>query len=198
MACTAPDTNPEVPRPAEALLAEVVEQRPHDPDAYTEGLVVANGRLYESTGRYGESTLREVDPASGAVIRSVDLDASYFGEGIAVVDDRVIQLTWREHTALVSGLSDFAPIGTHSYEGEGWGLCDDGSRLVMSDGTDRLYFRDRSSFALLGSVLVADTNGPVDLLNELECVDGLVYANVYQTATIVRIRSNERSSYGRR
>ena len=107
-----------------------------------------DGRLYESTGLYGESTLREVDPLTGAVLRSVDLDPAHFGEGIAVVDDRVIQLTWREHTALVYDLADFARSITFTYETEGWGLCDDGERLVMSDGTDQLYFRDRSTFAL--------------------------------------------------
>ena len=100
--------------------------------------------------------------------------------------DRVIQLTWRR-TRVRYSLADFATVGSYSYETEGWGLCDNGSRLAMSDGTDRLYFRDRTIFALLGSVPVADTNGPVDMLNELECVDGEVYANVYQTATIVQI-----------
>ena len=187
VACAAPRVSPAVPRPAEALRVEVVGERPHDPAAFTEGLVLNGVQLYESTGEYGKSTLREVDPASGAVTRSIDLDDQYFGEGIAVVDDRIVQLTWKEQTALVYGLSDFAPLGSYSYQGEGWGLCDDGTRLVMSDGTDRLYFRDRSTFALLGSVPVADTNGPVDALNELECVGGDVFANVYQTATIVRI-----------
>ena len=187
VACGAPVPSPREIAPPERLRAEVVEQRPHDPDAYTEGLELIEGRLYESTGLYEDSTLREVEPQTGEVLRSVDLDDRYFGEGIAVVDDRVIQLTWRERTALVFGLDDFAPKGTYSYETEGWGLCDDGSRFVMSDGTDRLYFRDRSTFVELGSVQVADSDGPVQQLNELECVDGDVYANVHQTANIVRI-----------
>ena len=104
-----------------------------------------------------------------------------------MVDDRVIQLTYQEHTALVYRLSDFKQIATFSYDTEGWGLCDDGSRLVMSDGTNQLYFRNRSTFALLSKVSVTQDGVPRDQLNELECVDGQVYANVWQTDTIVRI-----------
>jgi glutaminyl-peptide cyclotransferase len=185
-ACAAPQ--PPTPfAPPETLTVEVVGERPHDPTAYTEGLVASEGLLYESTGLYEQSTLREVDAISGSIRRSLALDDRYFGEGIAVVDDTIIQLTWREHTALVYQLSDFAPIGTYSYETEGWGLCDDGERIAMSDGTSKLYFRNRSTFALLSSVTVASDRAAVDGLNELECVGGDVYANVYQTDTIVRI-----------
>jgi glutamine cyclotransferase len=131
--------------------------------------------------------LREVDPHTGAVLRSITIDSRYFGEGIAVVDDRLIQLTWQEHTALVYNLSDFRQVGTFTYDTEGWGLCDDGTRLVMSDGTSQLYFRNRSTFELLGKVTVTKEGAPLDRLNELECVDGEVYANVWLTDTIVRI-----------
>lgn len=148
---------------------------------------MAGGRLYEGTGLRGTSTLREIDARSGAVVRSISIPAQYFGEGIAVVDDRVIQLTWRENTALVYRLSDFKPVATFSYDTEGWGLCDDGARLVMSDGTNQLYFRNRSTFASQGQVSVTRNGVPIDRLNELECVDGQVYANVWQTDTIVRI-----------
>ena len=119
--------------------------------------------------------------------RSIDLEAKYFGEGIAVVDDRIIQLTYQEHTALVYRLSDFRQIATFNYDTEGWGLCDDGTRLVMSDGTNQLYFRNRSTFAVVGRVSVTNNGVPLDQLNELECVDGQIYANVWQTDTIVRI-----------
>ena len=183
-ACAAPRPTP---TGLEALTVDVVVERPHDPAAYTQGLVLDGEKLYEGTGLYGESTLREVDRVNGEIKRSVALDESLFGEGIAVVDDRIFQLTWQEHTALVYALPDLTPVRTFTYDTEGWGLCDDGSRLVMSDGTDRLYFRDRNSFELLGSVAVRDLNGPVTALNELECVDGQVYANVYQSDTIVRI-----------
>lgn len=155
--------------------------------SYTEGLVMADGRLYESSGLHEKSALYEVDAASGSHLRTSALDPRYFGEGIAVVGDRLIQLTWQEHTALVYQLSDFSSIGTFSYDTEGWGLCDDGTRLVMSDGSSTLYFRDRSTFELIGTVDVANAGTPQEDLNELECVGGSVYANVLQTATVVRI-----------
>jgi glutaminyl-peptide cyclotransferase len=174
-------------RGVERLKVEVISRRPHDRSSFTQGLELANGRLYEGSGLRGQSTLREVDPRTGAVSRSISIDSKYFGEGITVVEDRVIQLTWQEHTALVYRLSDFGQITTFTYDTEGWGLCDDGTRLIMSDGTSRLYLRDRSTFALNGTVSVTNDGAPVDQLNELECVDGQVYANVWQTDTIVRI-----------
>src|SRR6185503_10072951 len=125
---------------------------PHDPHAFTEGLAWRAGKLYESTGIYGESTLRRVDPATGAVEQSVALPESMFGEGIALVDERLVQLTWQSDRALVYGLSDFTQADTFTYQGEGWGLCFDGLQLVMSDGSSRLAFRDPSSFALRGGL----------------------------------------------
>jgi glutaminyl-peptide cyclotransferase len=172
---------------AERLRVDVIARRPHDRRSFTEGLVIAGGKLYEGSGLRGESTLREVDPRTGAVTREITLDDKYFGEGIAVVDDRIIQLTYQEHTALVYRLSDFRQLTTFTYDTEGWGLCDDGTRLVMSDGTNQLYFRNRSTFAVIGRVSVTNNGVPLDQLNELECVDGQVYANVWQTDTIVRI-----------
>ena len=183
-----PKSTPTVrPQTVERLQVEVLQRRPHDPSAFTQGLVLHERRLYEGTGEYGRSTLREVDPETGEVLRSIDLDDRYFGEGIAVADDRIIQLTWQEKTAFVYRLSDFRQLTTFEYDTEGWGLCDDGTRLVMSDGTDQLYFRDRETFALLGQVGVTNDGEPVDRLNELECVDGQVYANVWRTTEIVRI-----------
>lgn len=175
------------PSAVERLRVEVIGRRSHDRTAFTQGLVLAGDRLYESTGLYGQSTLREVDQHTGAVLRSTNLEPRYFGEGIAVVDDRLIQLTWHEHTALVYRLNDFGQTATFTYDTEGWGLCDDGTRLVMSDGSSLLQFRDRSTFELLGTVDVASDGAPVDRLNELECVGGDIYANVLQTETIVRI-----------
>jgi glutaminyl-peptide cyclotransferase len=169
------------------LRVEVIERRPHDRTSFTEGLVMAGGQLYEGTGLKGESLLRDIDARTGVVSRTVALASKYFGEGIAVVDDRIVQLTWQEHTAFVYRLSDLKQLSTFSYDTEGWGLCDDGTRLVMSDGTNQLYFRDRSTFAVKGKVSVTNKGTPVDQLNELECVDGQVYANVWQTDTIVRI-----------
>ena len=173
--------------PTERLEVEVVGRRPHDVTAYTQGLVLSGERLFESTGLFGESTLREVDPHTGEVLRQIELDERYFGEGLAAVDDRLIQLTWHEGTALTYRVDDLTPIGNFTYESEGWGLCDDGSRLVMSDGSSTLYFRDRQTFELQDTLAVLSGETPVDQLNELECVDDAVYANVYQTTDIVRI-----------
>ncbi len=178
------------PNQPERLKVKVLATRPHDPTAFTQGLLVHGGSLYESTGLYGSSSVREVDPISGAVKRKTDVPSQYFAEGLALVDDRLIQLTWKEQKALVYQLAGFAPAGELRYEGEGWGLCWDGKRLVMTDGSDKLTFRDPKTFVFLGEVTVtrADRMGEQVLnLNELECVDGLVYANVWQRDEILRI-----------
>ena len=169
-------------------LEPVVQARyPHDPSAFTQGLVFADGRFYESTGLYGESTLREVIPESGEVIRSLPLEARYFGEGLALADDRLIQLTWRSGVAFVWDADTFELLDTFRYETEGWGLCFDGADLWMSDGSAVLVRRDPDTFAVRGRVEVTDRGEPLGLLNELECVGDHVYANVWQTDTIVRI-----------
>jgi glutaminyl-peptide cyclotransferase len=185
-----PASPPAAARPAaapEELVVKVLSIRPHDPRAYTQGLLLHAGSLYESTGLYGRSSLREVNPETGEVKRQVSLPREYFGEGLALVDERLVQLTWQEQKALLYGLADFEPAGELRYDGEGWGLCWDGRRLVMTDGSDRLTFRDPRTFAVLGEVRVTRAGRPVDDLNELECVDGAVYANVWQTDSILRI-----------
>lgn len=175
------------PGAPEQLKVKVLSVRPHDPDAFTQGLVLHGGSFYESTGLNGKSSLREVDPQTGAVKRKVDVPQAYFAEGLALVGDRLIQLTWQEQKAFVYRLSDFKRDGELHYEGEGWGLCWDGARLVMSDGSDRLTFRDPKTFAVLGTLNVKLAGNPVYQLNELECFDGAVYANVWQTDNILRI-----------
>jgi glutamine cyclotransferase len=172
-------------------LEAVVQARyPHDPEAFTQGLVFADGRFYESTGLYGESSLREVIPESGEVLRSLPLDARYFGEGLALADDRLIQLTWRSGVAFVWDADTFEQLDTFRYETEGWGLCFDGEELWMSDGSATLVRRDPDTFAIRGRVDVTNRGEPVALLNELECVGEHVYANVWQTDTIVRIHKD--------
>jgi glutaminyl-peptide cyclotransferase len=177
------------PAPAapERLRVRVVATYPHDTGAYTQGLLWHDGTLYESTGQYGESTVRQVELATGRVLRQAELPRQYFGEGLALVGSRLVQLTWQEGVALIWGLADVAPRGEHRYTGEGWGLCYDGRRLVMSDGSARLTFRDPESFAVIGGVDVTLSGVPADRLNELECVEGAVYANVWRDQEIFRI-----------
>ena len=165
----------------------VVNEYPHDRNAFTQGLVYADGDLYEGTGRYGESTLRRVDLESGDVLRSYALEPHHFGEGIAVLGDRIYQLTWRTQTCFVYDRETFALLGTFGYPTEGWGLTTDGERLIMSDGTSKLVFRDPETFAEVGSVVVQDDDQPIPYLNELEYIDGEVWANVWRTDVIARI-----------
>lgn len=171
-------------------VPEVLETYPHDTGAFTQGLLLENGRFYESTGLYGESSLREVAPETGEVLREVELPPEYFAEGLALVGDRLIQITWREGEAFVYNLETFEQTDTLSYDGEGWGLCFDGEALMMSDGSSTLTRRDPDTFAVLGTTEVEMDGQPVTMLNELECVGGFVYANVWQTDTIVKIADN--------
>jgi len=171
----------------ERLTARVIRSFPHAEDAFTQGLLWHDGHLYESTGLHGHSSLREVDLETGEVLRRRDLERAIFAEGLALVGDRLIQITWQEERALTYRLSDFEPIREFAYEGEGWGLCFDGTHLVMSDGSDRLVFRDPDTFAVERTIRVRDRGRPVDQLNELECVDGVIWANIWQVDRIVRI-----------
>jgi glutaminyl-peptide cyclotransferase len=182
-----PATNPPSGPAVEHLKVKVLQTYRHDPGAFTQGLVWHGGLLYESTGLRGESTVREVQPETGKVLRSTPLAAKYFGEGLALVDDRLIQITWEEHTAFVYGRADFGVRNQLSYTGDGWGLTYDGKRLIMSDGSDRLTFRDPVTFAAVDGVNVSEDGVPVTDVNELEWVDGAIYANVWQTDRILRI-----------
>jgi len=151
--------------------------------------VYSGGRLFESTGIEGRSSVREVDLETGRVLRKTDLPPSFFGEGLARVGDHLVQITWQNGRALVYTVDGLAKTREHNYDGEGWGLCHDGARLVMSDGSDRLVFRDPESFGPLGAVRVTRQGAPVRKLNELECVGGDVYANVWETDSIVRVNA---------
>jgi glutamine cyclotransferase len=169
------------------LLPRVLAQWPHDPQAFTQGLIFDRGQFLESTGQYGPSELRRVELESGRVLARVPLAASLFGEGLALVGDRLIQLTWQEGRALVYDAASFAPIAEWRYPGEGWGLTYDGRRLVMSDGSDTLTFRDPQTFAPSGRLRVTLDGAPLTALNELEWAEGSIWANVWQTDRIVRI-----------
>jgi glutamine cyclotransferase len=172
---------------AVTLRAEVLAKLPHDANAFTEGFELVDGVLYEGTGLEGASSLRATDPATGEVRQRTDLPGPLFGEGITVVGDRIWQLTWRDGIALQRDRATFAEVRRVTYSGEGWGLCHDGSRLVMSDGSDTLTFRDPSSFTETGRVKVTRDGQPLEKINELECVGGSVWANVWQSDDVVRI-----------
>jgi glutaminyl-peptide cyclotransferase len=169
------------------LVPEIVNRFPHDPTAFTQGLELVGANLLESLGEYGRSERRLVDPATGSVVRAFALPPDLFGDGITVADGTVIQLTWREGTAYRADPATLEPAGAFTYEGEGWGLCAEPDRLVMSNGTDELVFRDLQSFEPIGSVRVTLDGESVEQLNELECVDGMVWANVWLSSDILQI-----------
>ncbi len=166
---------------------QVVQTYPHDPGAFTQGLVLAGGRLFESTGLEGRSSLREVDLATGKVLRQLDVPAPVFAEGLALVGTRLFQISWKHETAFTYDRDTFKKGPSFPYTGEGWGLCHDGRDLVMSDGSARLSFRGPETFRQVREVTVRDQGQPVDQLNELECVGPHVYANVWMTDRIVRV-----------
>ncbi len=172
---------------AEELRLRIVRVLPHDPSAFTQGLVFYDGKLYESTGLHGRSSLRRVDPESAVVERKVDLPADLFGEGLARVGGRLVQLTWQEGRALVWNLATMSKEKEFRYEGEGWGLCFDGRHLIMSNGSERLALRNPDTFVTTREVVVRRAGKPVRFLNELECVGDVVYANVWQENHIARI-----------
>jgi glutamine cyclotransferase len=166
---------------------EVVKVYPHDTDAFTEGLVFENGMLYEGTGLYGESKLQKVELETGNVTQSHSLPASFFGEGITLLGDKIVQLTWLEQVGFVYEKDSFKLLRNFSYPTEGWGITTDGQKLIMSDGTATLHFLDPETFRETGTVEVHDSSGPVSRLNELEFVKGYVYANVFEQKRIAII-----------
>lgn len=166
---------------------KVLATTPHDPLAFTQGLAIEDGTLYESTGRRGESTLRRVDLKTGCVEQMIRLPDDVFGEGIAVWQDRIIQLTWDSHIGYVYNRKTFEKEAEFPVATEGWGLTEDGHRLIMSDGTAILRFLDPETFEEIGRIEVRDDQGPVMSLNELEFIRGEIWANVWQTDRIARI-----------
>lgn len=174
--------------------AEIVRTYPHDPKAFTQGLVFHNGFLYEGTGgkpSRGDdffSTLRKVEIESGKVLQKYDVPVDFFGEGIAILNDKLYQLTWQERTGFIYNLADFKLVKEVRYSGEGWGLTHDGTNLIMSDGTHVIRFVNPEDFTTVRTITVNDERGqPLMKLNELEYVKGEIWANVWETGWIVRI-----------
>jgi glutaminyl-peptide cyclotransferase len=184
-----PAAAPAAPGEVTQLAVEVIERYPHDTAAFTQGLQLHDGVLYESTGLYGESDVRTVALETGEVIDLVELPDTAFGEGLTLVDDRIWQITWQEQIAFLRDAATLAEVDQVSYTGEGWGVCYDGGneRLVMSNGSAELTFRDPATFEPTGSVTVTRDGQPLVLINELECVGDKVWANVWQTDEIVCI-----------
>jgi glutamine cyclotransferase len=167
---------------------EIVNTYPHDASAFTEGLVYTGAALYESTGLYGASTLRQTDLRTGAVLKSLPLAPQYFGEGATIFQGRIFQLTFQSQMAFVYNAGTFAPLGQFFYAGEGWGLTHDNSRLIMSDGTNQIRFIDPTTFQTTSTISVHDTQGaPVVNINELEYINGEIFANIWLTNWVARI-----------
>ncbi|MBD3205695.1 glutaminyl-peptide cyclotransferase [Candidatus Bathyarchaeota archaeon] len=175
---------------SENISYEVVEVFPHDPEAFTQGLVFHEGNLYEGTGLYGMSSLRRVDLETGSVLASYKLSNQVFGEGITVLGDRIYQLTWKAGICYIYNKTSLEVIDSFTYEGEGWGLTHNGENLIMSNGSNILTFFDPVNFSEVFTIKVTDEGVPVDMLNELEYVDGVIYANVWLTDNIVYLDTN--------
>jgi glutaminyl-peptide cyclotransferase len=173
--------------PAPVSTYKVVKTYPHDRQAFTQGLVYLDGVLYEGTGLHGRSGIRKVKLETGEVLQQRALDPKYFGEGIVVWGKTIIQLTWQSEIGFVYDLATFAPQKTFEYTGEGWGLTQDGKRLIMSDGTSSLRFFDPQTLKETGRLKVHDAGTPVENLNELEYVRGEIFANIWQQQRIARI-----------
>ena len=166
---------------------KIVNSYPHDKDAFTEGLIFEDGVLYESTGLYGASSLRKVELKTGAILMAHKLQEQFFGEGITLYKNKIIQLTWRSHTGFIYNKDNFMLIGQFYYPFEGWGITYDGKRLIVSNGTPKLHFLNPETFKEESTLKVYDTNGPLNRINELEYIRGKIYANIWQTEYIAEI-----------
>jgi glutamine cyclotransferase len=182
-----PSSSPAQPPVIPVYGYRVIHTYPHDTNAFTEGLVYADGYLYEGTGLYGSSELRQEVLTTGVVVQRRALSAQYFGEGVAVYGNKIAELTWQSHTGFVLDRATFALQGQFGYSWEGWGLTYDGSRLIMSDGTPTIHFLDPATLQPTGQITVTAEGQGVRNLNELEWVNGEIYANVWMTDRIARI-----------
>lgn len=169
------------------LSYKVLKTFSHDPLAYTQGLFFHNGYLYEGTGQNGQSSLRKIEITTGKVLQSLNLSQELFGEGIALLNNKIYQLTWTSGIGFVYDLETFVKTGSFTYSTQGWGLTTNGNELIMSDGSNTIYFIEPNNFSEVRRISVMDNNGAVNMLNELEYIDGSIYANIYLTNNIVVI-----------
>jgi glutaminyl-peptide cyclotransferase len=170
-----------------AISYTLLKTLPHDPEAFTEGLTIHNNKVFESTGQHGSSWIAEVDPGTGVHTKKVILDNRYFGEGMTILNNKIYYLTWQTKIGFIYDASSYKQIGEFSYDSEGWGLTHDNHNLIMSAGTDKLYFLDTTNHRVVKSLTVTDGASKLKNLNELEYIDGFIFANVYETAWIVKI-----------
>jgi glutamine cyclotransferase len=171
---------------------EIIRELPHDTHAYTQGLIYHNGILYESTGQYGKSSLRKLDPNSGEILAKETISNQYFAEGITIFSNKIYQLTWRAGTGFVYDGQTLKQKSSFAYYGEGWGITNDNKYLIMSDGTNALRFLDPKTLEIVKTVFVIDENSvPLQYLNELEYINNEIWANVYTRNYIVRINPEE-------
>jgi glutamine cyclotransferase len=183
----AQDTSSEIKTSIPVYTYFIVNKVPHDFNAYTQGLVYNDGFLYESTGRKGQSSLRKVNPDDGAVVNMHSLSEEFFGEGITILDEKIYQLTWQSYTGFIYDKSTFLVMEEFFYNTEGWGITHNGKELIVSDGTSTLFFLDPVTLEILREIIVTDNSGPVQNLNELEYVNGEIFANVLYSYRIARI-----------
>lgn len=177
-------TAPDAPK---IISYSIIAAYPHDTSSYTQGLVIYNGELYEGTGNYGKSKLKKVDLKTGKAIREVSLAKEFFGEGITILNDTIYQLTWKEKKVLVYSLNDFKKIREFPISHDGWGLTTDGKTLIASDGSSTLYYYEPSTFKLIKTQDVTEAGSLSYNLNELEYIDGFIYANQYEASYIFKI-----------
>jgi glutamine cyclotransferase len=169
------------------LSYKIVSTRPHDPESYTQGLEFLGNRLFESSGGYGNSNVREVEPLTGKVIRKRPMAKNIFAEGITILNNEMFVLSWKENIVNVLEPDTFKFIRSHNYKGEGWGLTNDGKQLIMSNGTSTIQFIDPKDFSVKRSMEVTRSGNPVSQINELELIHDQIFANIYQTGEIIRI-----------
>lgn len=183
-------------QPVQISGYEVVHVFPHDPEAFTQGLVIHDGKFIESTGEVGRSSLRRVEIETGKTIQRVEVPPPYFAEGITLLKGKLYQLTWQHHLGFIYDAWTLEKIGEFNYDGEGWGLANDGVSLILSDGTNRIRFLDPDNFQLKKTIAVLDGQIPVNEINELEYIQGEIYANIWHADRIARINPETGSVVG--